>query len=74
MYLLILTLFLHPSPPSQWLERAPLVIMLPQLVQGLPLPYGYNDKQITFLKCFHYKTKCIWASSGNQFLHFLINK
>ncbi|KAA8590117.1 hypothetical protein FQN60_014051 [Etheostoma spectabile] len=33
-------------PPSQWLVRAPLVIMLPQLMQGFPLPYGCNNKQL----------------------------
>lgn len=43
LYLDILALFLHPSPPSQWLVRVPLVIMLPQLTQGLPLPYGCNN-------------------------------
>lgn len=42
-HLHILALFLHPSPPSQWLVRAPLVIMLPQLTHGLPLPYGCNN-------------------------------
>lgn len=41
-YLLILALFLQPSPPSQWLLRVPRVIMLPQLVHGFPFPYGCN--------------------------------
>lgn len=43
-YLLIFVLFLHPSPPSQWLLRVPLVIMLPQVMQGFPLPYGCNKR------------------------------
>lgn len=44
-FLLILTLFRHPSPPSQWLVRAPLVIMLPQQMQGFPLLYGCSLAQ-----------------------------
>lgn len=43
-YLLILTLFLHPCPPSQWLVYVPLVIMPPQLTHGFPLPYGCKSK------------------------------
>lgn len=43
-YLLIFVLFLHPSPPSQWLLRVPLVIMLPQVMQGFVLPYGCKDR------------------------------
>lgn len=44
MHLLIFDLFLHPSPPSQWLVRVPLVIMLPQVTHGFPLAYGCRIK------------------------------
>lgn len=43
-YLLIFALFLQPSPPSQWLLRVPLVIMLPQVTQGFPLAYGCGKR------------------------------
>lgn len=57
LYRFILALFLHPSPPSQWLVRVPLVIMLPQLMQGLPLPYGCNNnvnRRQVLTSPFHY--------------------
>lgn len=76
MYLLILTLFLHPSPPSQWLLRAPLVIMLPQVMQGFPLPYGCNNNVgIQFEKC-HFETnskiclKLFMLPAGTKFYMF----
>lgn len=49
-YLLIFVLFLHPSPPSQWLLRVPLVIMLPQVTHGFALPYGCKDPRETSQK------------------------
>lgn len=55
-YLLIFVLFLHPSPPSQWLLRVPLVIMLPQVTQGFPLPYGCNNRSINKASIFTFYT------------------
>lgn len=73
MYLLILTLFLHPSPPSQWLVRAPLVIMLPQLMQGFPLPYGCNNKRCrdNIFKSFNSEAKSNITRSLKQSLAHL---
>lgn len=55
-HLLIFVLFLHPSPPSQWLLRVPLVIMLPQVTQGFPLPYGCNKRSINKAPIFTFST------------------